>query len=46
MQMTIGRKGLANDSIDALTSNEVDVWAQQMAYFALDIGALTVSQTN
>ena len=44
MQMTMSRKGLAQDSVDALTSNEADALAQQMVYFALDLESLTVSQ--
>lgn len=46
MQTTMSKQGLAQDSVDALTSKEADALAQQLVYFALDLDALTVSQSQ
>lgn len=46
IQTTMSKRGLAQDSVDALTAKETEVLADQIVYFALDLDALTVSQSK
>ena len=46
MQAGLSNEGLSQDSIDALTSSEALVLAEQIFYFVLDFEALRVSQSQ